>query len=138
VVPNLLVEGIAKALIQSDGLKVYVCNVATQSGETDGYDFQAHLDALVRHLPGQQNPVDVIVVATARPGEAAAHEPDVTLVTAEPGAVGQPRIAVEDVVRDDHALRHDPDKLAAVLLRIYDEERRARSSNGTVRVRAAK
>src|SRR5437588_570661 len=53
VVPNLLVEGLAKALIQSDGLKVYVCNVATQPGETDGYNVEAHVEALVRHLPGQ-------------------------------------------------------------------------------------
>jgi uncharacterized cofD-like protein len=137
VIPNLLVEGIAKALIQSEGLKVYVCNVATQPGETDGYDFQAHLDALVRHLPGQQNPVDVVMVAATHSDTPAVDEPDVTLVIARPGAVGRPRVAVEDVVRDDHALRHDPDKLATVLMRIYDEERRARSSNGTVRVRAS-
>src|ERR1051326_3217345 len=61
VVPNLLVEGIAKALIQSDGLKVYVCNVATQPGETDGYNVEAHIEALVRHLPGQVNPLDVVI-----------------------------------------------------------------------------
>jgi len=36
-------------------------------------------------------------------------------------------------VRDDLALRHDPDKLAAVLLRVYEEERRGRTANGSVR-----
>ena len=46
------------ALLQSDGLKVYVCNVATQPGETDGYDVDAHVAAIVRHLPGQTNPLD--------------------------------------------------------------------------------
>ena len=40
---------------------------------------------------------------------------------------------VEDVVRDDHPLRHDPDKLARVLMRVYAAERRTRSVNGTVR-----
>jgi hypothetical protein len=40
---------------------------------------------------------------------------------------------VEDVVRDDHPLRHDPDKLATVLMRIYEEQRRTRSTNGAVR-----
>src|SRR5256885_9484507 len=63
VLPNLLVEGIAKALIQADGLKVYVCNVATQPGETDGYNVQRHVEALVRHLPGQVNPINVVVAA---------------------------------------------------------------------------
>jgi uncharacterized cofD-like protein len=137
VVPNLLVEGIAKALLQSDGLKVYVCNVATQPGETDGYDVEAHVAALVRHLPGQTNPLD-LVLATTHPRGAVSPEADITLVTGAPTSSGRPRIVVEDVVRDDHALRHDPDKLAAVLMRVYDEARRTRSTNGAVQVRAAR
>src|SRR5207247_10909279 len=74
VIPNLLVEGIAKALLQTDALKVYVCNVATQPGETDGYDVEAHIAAIVRHLPGQTNPLDV-VVATMHPPGAGAPQP---------------------------------------------------------------
>jgi uncharacterized cofD-like protein len=132
VVPNLLVEGIAKALIQSDALKVYVCNVATQPGETDGYDVAAHVAALVRHMPGQVNPLDV-VIATAHPPGTTSPQPDISLVSATPNASGQPRIVVDDVVRDDHALRHDPDKLAVVLMRVYEAERRTRSTNGTAR-----
>src|SRR6266851_2262744 len=132
VIPNLLVEGVAKALLQSDGLKVYVCNVATQPGETDGYDVEAHVAALVRHLPGQTNPLDV-VVATRHPPGADAPQADVTLVTTTPSEAGHPRLVVEDVVRDDHPLRHDPDKLATVLMRIYEERRRTRSANGEVR-----
>jgi uncharacterized cofD-like protein len=132
VVPNLLVEGIAKALIQADGLKVYVCNVATQPGETDGYNVQAHVDALVRHLPGQVNPLDV-VIAPLHPESSESPEPGVTLVTTSPARSTHPRVVVEDVVRDDLPLRHDPDKLAAVLLHVYEEERRARSGNGAVR-----
>src|SRR5438552_880521 len=99
VLPNLLVEGIAKALLRSDGLKVYVCNVATQPGETDGYDVDAHVAAMVRHLPGQVNPLDV-VVATMHPPGAGAPLPDVTLVTTSPNQTGYPRVVVEDVVRD--------------------------------------
>jgi uncharacterized cofD-like protein len=132
LMPNLLVEGIAKALLQSDGLKVYVCNVATQPGETDGYDVDAHVAAMVRHLPGRVNPLDV-VVATMHPPGAGAPQPEVTLVTTSSNLTGRPRIVVEDVVRDDHPLRHDPDKLATVLMRIYEEQRRTRSTNGAVR-----
>jgi uncharacterized cofD-like protein len=132
VVPNVLVEGIAKALIQSDGLKVYVCNVATQPGETDDYDAEAHVAALVRHLPGQQNPLDVIVATSHREGTELP-QPGVKLVTTSPSTTGRPRIVVDDVVRDDHPLRHDPDKLATVLMRVYEHERRTRSMNGAVR-----
>lgn len=128
VVPNLLVEGIAKALIQSDALKVYVCNVATQPGETDGYDVEAHVAALVRHLPGRVNPLD-IVVAPRHPEDAVAPDGEVTLVDGVASLDGmRPRVLVEDVVRDDLALRHDPDKLAAVLMRIYEEHRRQPAS----------
>ena len=132
VIPNLLVEGIAKALIQSDGLKVYLCNVATQPGETDGYNVEDHLAAIVRHLPRQVNPFDV-VIAPLHPPAAFSPQADVALVTTSPSRMTELRVVLEDVVRADLPLRHDPDKLASVLLRIYDEERRARSVNGTVR-----
>jgi uncharacterized cofD-like protein len=126
VLPNLLVEGIAKALMQADGLKVYVCNVATQPGETDGYNVQRHVDALVRHLPGDGNPIDV-VVATRHPDLTASLEVGVTLVTTAPSRSTHPRVMVEDVVRDDLPLRHDPDKLATVLMRLYEEVRSQKS-----------
>jgi uncharacterized cofD-like protein len=125
VVPNLLVEGIAKALLQTEALKVYVCNVATQPGETDNYDVQAHVEALVGHMPGRANPIDV-VVANAHPPEAVSPVPEVRLVRTEPSQDGRPRLVVADVVRDDHPLRHDPDKLARVLLRFYEQQRHTR------------
>ena len=49
VIPNLLAPGIAEALRASRALKVYVCNIATQPGETDGYDVDEHVMALERH-----------------------------------------------------------------------------------------
>ncbi|MBV9599770.1 MAG: YvcK family protein [Chloroflexi bacterium] len=132
VVPNVLVEGVAKALIQADALKVYVCNVATQPGETDGYNVEAHVEALVSHLPGQTNPIDV-VIAPRHPDLSEPMEPGISLVKTAPSRMTHTRVMVEDVVRDDLALRHDPDKLATVLLRIYDEERRARTTSGGAR-----
>jgi uncharacterized cofD-like protein len=132
VVPNLLVEGIAKALIQADGLKLYVCNVATQPGETDGYNVQSHVDALVRHLPGEVNPLDIVIAPRHAVGIESGEE-DVALVMTGPSPSTHPRVVVEDVIREDHPLRHDSDKLATVIMRIYEEERRAKSANGAVR-----
>jgi uncharacterized cofD-like protein len=132
VAPNLLVEGIAKALIQADGLKVYICNVATQPGETDGYNVEAHLEALVKHLPGQANPIDV-VVAPRHPDLAEPPESGISLVKTGPSRMTRTRVMLEDVVRDDLVLRHDPDKLAAVLMRINEEERHSRATNGHAR-----
>src|SRR3990172_6645945 len=50
VLPNLLVDGIRKAVKASSALKVYVCNVATQRGETDNFSVTDHADALIRHV----------------------------------------------------------------------------------------
>jgi uncharacterized cofD-like protein len=133
VLPNLLVEGIAKALIQSDALKVYVCNVATQPGETDGYNVEAHVDTMVRHLPGSANPFDVVIAPRHPEGASSFVEPGIELVKAGPSRMTHPRVVVEDVVRDDLPLRHDPDKLAQVLMRVYEEERRARSNGASAR-----
>ena len=64
IMPNLLVPGIAEAIETSRAsLKVFVCNVATERGETDGYTVEAHVAALVRHMPGELSPVDVVIAA---------------------------------------------------------------------------
>lgn len=47
VMPNLLVNGIAEAIVRSRGVKVYICNIMTQPGETDGMSASEHVRALV-------------------------------------------------------------------------------------------
>lgn len=53
IIPNLLVDGIVDAIRKSSGLKIYVCNVMTQEGETEGYTAADHIAALFKHsAPG--------------------------------------------------------------------------------------
>ena len=53
IIPNLLVDGVAEAIQASDALKIYVCNVMTQEGETEGYTVSDHIAALFAHsVPG--------------------------------------------------------------------------------------
>jgi uncharacterized cofD-like protein len=49
IIPNLLVQGITEEIVKSKAIKIYVCNVMTQPGETDGYLLDDHLDALFKH-----------------------------------------------------------------------------------------
>ena len=49
IIPNLLVDGIVEAIQQSDALKVYVANVMTQEGETEGYTASDHIAAIFQH-----------------------------------------------------------------------------------------
>lgn len=50
VIPNLLVPGIREAVITSKAVKIYICNVMTQHGETDGYGAYDHVKALIDHV----------------------------------------------------------------------------------------
>lgn len=49
VIPNLLVNGIAKAIKESTGLKVYISNIMTEPGQTDEYSVSDHLNAIIEH-----------------------------------------------------------------------------------------
>lgn len=49
VIPNLLVDGISDAIRNSRGLKIYVCNIMTQDGETEGMTASDHIAALLKH-----------------------------------------------------------------------------------------
>ncbi len=49
LLPNLLVPGIAEALRDTDALRIQVCNLVTEVGETDGYSVEDHVRAIERH-----------------------------------------------------------------------------------------
>ncbi|MCK9861606.1 YvcK family protein [Paenibacillus sp. ATY16] len=50
IIPNLLVPKLAKAIVESTAVKLFVCNVMTQPGETDGYSVSDHLKAVQEHI----------------------------------------------------------------------------------------
>jgi uncharacterized cofD-like protein len=65
ILPTLLVDGIAQAVRASSALVVYVCNIATQKGETDGFSVADHVMALERHIG--RDVFDVILANNAYP-----------------------------------------------------------------------
>src|SRR5438477_12968109 len=64
VLPNLVIKEIAETLRQARALRVYVCNVMTQPGETDGYAAEEHLSAIIEHAGLV---VDVMILNGRRP-----------------------------------------------------------------------
>lgn len=50
ILPNLIVPGVTDALVKSDAIKIFICNVMTQPGETDGYSVSDHLQAIHDHV----------------------------------------------------------------------------------------
>jgi uncharacterized cofD-like protein len=134
IVPNLLVEGITQAIRWSHGRVVYVCNVATQPGETDGFDAADHVRIIEEHLGA--GILDDVVVNDNRASELAIGpgEPiDPILPDSLHGIDHSYRIVERDVVSDRNPLRHDPDKLSAVLLELaYEPLDTASPLRGTI------
>lgn len=119
ILPNLLVPDIVRAIRASSAPKVYVINVATQTGETDHFTALDHVAVVDRQLgPGV---LDAVLVNN-NTASAAAISPDLgidpifpdSLEHLDPGI----RVVARDVVSDQNPLRHDPVKLAAVLLEL--------------------
>src|SRR5207245_8285190 len=67
VLPNLLIKPIADALREAKALRVYICNVMTQPGETEGYSAEEHLSAIIEHAGLV---ADVMVLNGRRPKDA--------------------------------------------------------------------
>jgi uncharacterized cofD-like protein len=121
LLPALLLPAIRDAVVAAPGLRVYVANVATQVGETAGFDLADHLDALVAHtVPGI---VDVVLAnnqfAARRPTGWPA-EP--VRLRWPPAGESAPRLELDDVVDPDNAHHHEPGNLAASLLHILERD----------------
>lgn len=66
VIPNLLIKEISEEISKSKAKKIYVCNIMTQPGETDGYKASDHLKALIQHA-GSDKIVDAVLVNNSLP-----------------------------------------------------------------------
>ena len=121
VMPNLLVPGLREALLASRAHKIYVSNVATQFGETDGYDAADHYAALRRHFNDAEL-ADVILANSNLPAEPLPAEWRAKPVLAPGDAdYGNARLVVADLVEPDHRYRHDSQRLASAVMRQYYE-----------------
>jgi uncharacterized cofD-like protein len=121
LLPTLLVPSVRDAVLAAPGLRLYVCNVATQEGETEGFDLAMHVDALIGHTaPGL---VDVVVANNrfdARvPGE---WWGEAIRLRWPPTVTPAPRLVLDDVVDPDNAHQHDPARLAAAVVKAYEAE----------------
>ena len=123
VIPNLLVEGVVEAICRSEALKIYVCNIMTQEGETEGYTAADHVDALLSH--GAPGLVDLCLANSApvRPGLVEKYREE----DAAPILVDRERIRAMGLELEEYPVaseggdyaRHDPDRLAAAVLDVY-------------------
>ena len=133
IVPNLLISGISAALVNSPALKVYVCNVAEEPAQTEGYSVLDHLrvvqhygsveivDALVANnrVPDGPTPAGLEFIRVNKPWNN-----DVLLVEAD----------VIDDADETSSARHDPAKLSYAIAEAYRKYRGRRRRLPRVRL----
>jgi uncharacterized cofD-like protein len=138
IIPNLLVDGVARAIAESPATKVYFMNLMTQPGETGGYRASDHLAMLLKHCGrNSRGLVDVCVVNTGPLGPGAvraygASQAQPVEIDYEPLEALGVRVLSEDLVRQagrktqpllSLKIRHDPGALGAIAVEIAQEHR---------------
>lgn len=126
ILPNLLVEKVAETIRDSEAIKLYICNVMTQPGETDGYTAADHLQAIVDH--GGSGLVDYVLVNVATVAE-----PLRKLYELENSYPVAPmsdtlrsmgvKVIEADLISETNVARHDPTKLSEVITQIMSSLR---------------
>ena len=124
VIPNLLVEGIGDAICRSKAVKIYICNVMTQPGETDGYTASMHVKAIMDHAG--RNAVDYVIVnATPVPEDLKRKyaETGAYPVVVDDDALNQLGVGIikADLITSKDAIHHDPKKLCDSVMRVVYE-----------------
>jgi uncharacterized cofD-like protein len=118
ILPNLLVKGITEEIKNTDALKLYVCNVMTQPGETDNYTAADHANAIIDHCgPGI---FDYIIVNNRQGTKELQKKYEAE--GAYPVKIDHQRlkdlgvkIIEADLLKKNSYLRHDPDELAQLI-----------------------
>jgi uncharacterized cofD-like protein len=116
LLPNLLVPDLMAAIRASRAVKVYVCNIATQPGETDLYSCYDHVRALEDHVG--ENLFDVILCNENNEGDLGTAA---QWVRADENSLRDNRIYCADLLEIEHPGRHDSEKLVHVLMDLFYE-----------------
>jgi uncharacterized cofD-like protein len=132
ILPSLLLPEIRAAVTASQAVRIYVCNVATQQGETVGFDLAAHVEALVGHVGG--GILDTVLANNHFGARVPADYPAQPVqLRWPPNLSAPPRLALDDVVDPDNGHHHDPARLAGAILRLYDRESRTHRRSASIR-----
>lgn len=122
IIPNLLVNGVARAVYEAKASKVYVCNIMTQPGETENYTAADHIEAINEHAGEPLVDVCLVNNGKIKPSILKKYQNDgagqVMIDISKIKRMGV-RIIEKDLVKISNDLvRHDSDKLARAVIDI--------------------
>lgn len=116
LLPNLLVQDLLGAIRASRAVKVYICNIVTQAGETDAFSCYDHIRVIEEHIG--DNLFDVLLCNDNFRGQLNMGDQWVAI---DDMARSDTRTHFADLINESHPWRHDSNKLANALIEILDE-----------------
>ena len=121
LLPPILVEGVAKAIAESNAIKIFICNLMTQPGETDGFTSHKHLEIVREYAP--EIDFDYLIVNNRAVSEyqAAIYASEGAIQIGVHGSISPETVEGAEIVYgnlldEGEKVRHHPEKLAQVVL----------------------
>ena len=127
LLPNLLVARVAETIGVSRGVKIFICNLMTQPGETDGYTARRHIEVVKTYAPEIEFDFVVVNDRHVSPEQAeayaaeGAHQIGLTDHMLEEEFGREAEIVRADLLDEGEKVRHSPAKLARVILACYEK-----------------
>jgi uncharacterized cofD-like protein len=142
LLPNLLVARVAECIGASSAIKIFICNLMTQPGETDGYTARRHLEVVKQYAP--EIAFDYTVVndrlisdeQAERYAAEGSQQIGITDHQLEKAFGAETQVVRADLLDEDEKVRHSPDKLARVIVACYEQASRAHPAPVTVAQRS--
>lgn len=121
LIPPILVPGVAKAIAASNATKIFICNLMTQPGETDGISARGHLETFQKYARGIEMDFIVVNDQPISPEQADKYanlgaEQIGVHGSISPGVISNAEVVCGNLLDEGDMVRHDPSRLADVVL----------------------
>jgi uncharacterized cofD-like protein len=131
ILPNLLVARVAESIGESHAVKIFVCNLMTQPGETDGFTARRHIEVVKTFAPAVRFDYVIVNNRPVSPEQAAAYAAEgarqigLTDHLLEKEFSDEAEVVRADLLDEGEKVRHSPEKLARVILACCEQARGA-------------
>ena len=124
IIPNLLIRGIREAIKKNkSAIKIFVMNCSTERGETEGYSAEEHIKVLFDHA-GKIFDFCLVNNRTIKKTKEYSKLGKINNITTNSNEISGVKIVSADIINRSNPLYHNREKLAAVLIKLYQENRK--------------
>jgi uncharacterized cofD-like protein len=129
ILPNLLVARVARVIGESSATKIYICNLMTQPGETDGYTARQHIDEVKHYAPEIRFDYVLVNNRQIAPDQAERYRAEGAFQIGleddplDKAVEGDTEIVRANLLDDGEKVRHNPERLAEVVMSCHEQAR---------------